>query len=362
MGADPAADPPPTDPAACELGSTAGAAAIIQIHPTLACNLACAHCYSTSGPQRKEALDPDALIALLPDTRIESYDAVGVSGGEPLMYPALPRLLERARALGYFTSVTTNALMLSEARLTELAPFLSLLAISLDGEPDAHDRMRGAPGAFARMKAKLDLVRASGVSFGFIFTLTWSNLHELSWAAAFAAHEGASLLQVHPLEAAGRAAESRLRPPDARELSFGFLEVARLQREYADRLVIQYDVLDRAVVRAAPARAFAGPPPAADAVRDIPLARLLSPIVVQADGRVVPLQYGFDPRFALGRIGEDAFAAMADRYRRGGYHRFLDLARGVWAEVGDAPEHLPFVNWYAAMTRASAREPVGAAI
>lgn len=298
---------------------------------------------------RHETLGIDALLAMLPDARALGFNAIAISGGEPLVYRPLPRLLAAANALGFLTSITTNALLVTEARLAALAPVLSLLAISLDGVPASHDRMRGSSTAFARMKARLGMLRASGVPFGFIFTLTMRNLEELDWVAAFAAAEGASLLQVHPLESAGRAAETCLAPPDERELSFAFLEVARLQRAYADRLVIQFDVLHRPLVRASPARAFADD---AEPVGG-PLAALLSPIVVQTDGWIVPMQYGFNPAHAIGRLGEAPFATLAERYVRDRYPGFRQLAARVWAEIEPAPAHLPFVNWYAAITRGS---------
>ena len=337
------------------MGPTAGAAAVVQIHPTLNCNLACAHCYSTSSPQRREAIDADALIRFLAEARAEGFEAVGISGGEPLVYKRLVCLLEAARALGMATSVTTNGLLLDEARLGAIAPHLTLLAISLDGTPESHDRMRCRAGAFERMRDKLGRVRASGVPFGFIFTLTLANLHELDWAARFAADEGASLLQVHPLEAAGRAAETRLQPPDERELSFAFLEVARLQKRHGDALTIQYDVLDRDAVRCDPSRAFAVPAPDPAALAAAPLAGFLAPIVVQADGWIVPLQYGFSSRYAVGRIGERDFRAQARDWLRTRSGDFLALARDVWDGMAEAPAHLPFVNWYARISAASHR-------
>lgn len=343
------------------LGPTAGAAALVQIHPTLNCNLACAHCYSTSSPQRREALDADRLERFLGEARAAGYEAVGFSGGEPLVYTPLPRILAAAHCLGLVTSVTTNGLLLDERRLGAIAPSLSLLAISLDGTPDSHDRMRGRAGAFESMRRRLGLVRAAGIPFGFIFTLTWSNLGELAWAADFAAAEGASLLQVHPLESAGRAAETGLRPPDNLELSYAFLEVARLQKQHGRRLDIQYDVLDRRAVRCDPGRAFAVAAPAPAELADggalagAPFASRLAPIVVQADGWIVPLQYGFSPRFAIARLDAGDFGEQAARWLQHGYAEFLALARDVWDEMEDAPAHLPFSNWYARISGASHR-------
>jgi Fe-coproporphyrin III synthase len=340
------------------MGPTGDVVNVIQIHPTLRCNLRCRHCYSTSGPEQKGELSVEMLERFLADAADEGYNAIGLSGGEPLTWKPLPRLLASARALGFATSVTSNGLLLSASRLAQLAPHLGLLAISLDGVPESHNRMRNRAHAFEQMRAKLDLVRAAGVPFGFIFTLTLDNLPELDWVAGFACAEGARLLQIHPLEQVGRARDYELQPPDDLELSYGFLEVARLQRQYQGRLTLQYDVADRQLIAREPCRAFAGPAPATDVAGGSPLAALVSPLVVQEDGWVVPVQHGFGAGYAIAHLDLGPFREQAARWKRERYPRFLDLAGQVWADISEAPEHLPFTNWYAAITTASARRPV----
>lgn len=336
---------------------------VVQIHPTLRCNLRCQHCYSASGPELSGGLAIESLERLLAGVAAEGFNAVSVSGGEPLMYGPLPRLLQSARALGLVTSVTTNGLLLTARRLAALAPHLQLLAISVDGEPESHNRLRALPSAFAKMAGKLDAVRKAGIPFGVIFTLTQHNLSELAWVAEFAAGEGARLLQVHPLESVGRAPTYDLTPPDDLELAYAFLEVARLQTRYRDVLSIQFDAADRTQVAQDPGRAFAVSPGASATVAATPLAELVSPLVVQDDGWIVPVQYGFSRRYAVARVDGD-FQTEAARWRARGYAEFLRLTRQVWEEIGAAPAHLPFTNWYAAVTTASVdashgRRPIG---
>jgi MoaA/NifB/PqqE/SkfB family radical SAM enzyme len=337
------------------MGPTGSDVSVIQIHPTRHCNLRCQHCYSTSGPEYSGALEIASLERFLTDARAEGFNAIGCSGGEPLVYRDLPRLLACARGLGFATSVTTNGLLLTTRQVTRLAPHLSLLAISLDGIPESHDRLRALPGAFRKMREKLKAVRDAGMRFGFIFTLTFENLNELDWAAQFAVAEGAALLQIHPLEQVGRARDYELWPPDDLELSCAFIEVARLKKLYGARIALQLDVADRGMIAREPERAFAVPAPDAAALAERPLAALVSPLVVQEDGLIVPIQHGFSPAYAIGRLGGD-FRADAARWKETRYAAFLDLARGVWERMREAPEHLPFTNWYSAITEGSVRE------
>ncbi|MES1179154.1 MAG: radical SAM protein [Myxococcales bacterium] len=336
------------------MGPTGKDVNVIQIHPTRRCNLRCQHCYSSSGPAESAELSVDSLERFLGDAAEEGFNCVGISGGEPLVYRELPRLLSFARGIGLQTSVTTNGLLLDARRLASIAPHVSLLASSLDGTPKSHDRMRGLPGAFERLCARLSEVRAAGLPFGFIFTLTLTNLDELAWIADFTVSQGAQLLQIHPLERAGRAREYELLPPDDLELSYAFIEVARLSKLYRDRLRIQLDVADRLLIARQPWRAFADDEVDPAVLQSLPLAEIVSPLVVQEDGWVVPIQHGFSTGHAIARLGDGPFRARAATWKRERAAHFYAVCRRVWGELRDAPEHLPFTNWYAAVTTGSA--------
>ncbi len=235
-----------------------------------------------------------------------------------------------------------------------MAPHLSLLAVSVDGVPESHDRLRAMDGAFARMRRKLGNVRDAGIPFGIIFTLTLQNLDELAWVAAFAAEEGAGLLQVHPLERVGRARDYALYPADDLELAYSFVEVARLQEQYRGRLTLQFDAADRTLVEREPCRAFAIPTPDPATIEAAPLAALVSLLVLQEDGWIVPVQHGFARHHAIAHLDHGGFRAQAAQWKRERYPAFLELSRRVWDEIRDAPAHLPFTNWYGAITTRSA--------
>jgi len=318
-----------------------GAARILQIHPTLRCNLRCLHCYSSSGPEERAELSVDLLGEAIAAACDEGYTVVSVSGGEPLMYRPLADVLGRAHACGALTTVTTNGMLLTERRLAALAGHLDLLAISLDGPPESHNRMRASEHAFAQMESRLDGLRASGIPFGFIFTLTQRNVHELDWVAAFAAEQGAGLLQIHPLEEVGRAQQLLAGDkPDALESAYAFIEVARLRALYEDRLTVQLDLVHGELLRAEPARAYAnGFDPQA------PLAELVSPLVIETTGRVVPLQFGFASALELGNLHDAPLGELATRWRQAVLPVFSDVCKAAFADA-TMPTDLPLTNWY----------------
>lgn len=327
---------------------------ILQVHPSLLCNLECAHCYSTSGPDRRVGLEPEVLAAGIVQAAGEGYNVVGFSGGEPTLYAGLGELLDTAHANGMSTTVTTNGTTLTKRRVDVLRGRADVLAISLDGTPESHDRIRASPGAFASMTRKLDNVRNAGIPFGFIFTLTQHNVDELDWVAATAVSEGAVLLQVHPLEEVGRAREAMSgQHPDSTEATFAAIEVERLRASLGDRLRIQLDVAEVGAVAQYPDRFFAQDPDACGANHLPGLAHEVSPLVIEADGTVVPLQYGFPRNLAFGNLRDEPLASMAERWMSAQRRRFRASCRMAWREIA-AVDGPAFVNWYAAVARCAA--------
>ena len=331
---------------------------VLQIHPTLRCNLKCPHCYSSSSPEEVGELSLDLLRQTLSDAFSEGYNAVGVSGGEPLMFSSLHGVLEHARALGMVTTVTTNGMLLDQKRLHDLRELVDLIAISLDGVEESHNRMRGNPRAFELMTRRLNDVRDANAKFGFIFTLTMHNLHELEQVASFAVEQGASSIQVHPLEEVGRA-QSLLAnsSPDDLELAYAFLECARIKEMYGEKLKVQFDVADRDLVREFPCRVYADELTNLDELIQRPLADLVSILIVENDGFVVPMQYGFSRAYGLGNLRDDSFRHHAARWKTNVYPSFRQLCRQVFDRMidNDKPD-LPFTNWYGLIMQSSYRD------
>ncbi len=333
----------PERPAAGPTGTS-----VLQVHPTRRCNLRCVHCYSDSGPNQSESLPIDILKTAVTDAAAEGFTTLGVSGGEPLLYEPLADLLAHARSAGMITTVTSNGILLSARRLAEIASYTSLLAISLDGVPQSHNAMRGARHAFEFMAKRLPAVRASGIDFGFIFTLTQHNVHELEWVLQFALEEGAKLLQIHPLEIAGRAADMLPEAhPDAREMAVGYIEAYRAQALAGKRLRVHIDLADAALLGAEPARVFADE--SFEAAADQRLASLVTPLIIEASGLVVPFAYGFPPAYALGNINDDRLTAMSARWVLHCYPSLRRVCRRAFQAITQSAASTPVANWYEAV-------------
>jgi Fe-coproporphyrin III synthase len=278
------------------------------------------------------------------------YRQLAVSGGEPVIYRPLGALLARARELGMVTSVTSNGMLLGPARWDPLAELVDVLAISIDGTPDEHDRIRGRQGAFDRTVANLATVRSSETPFGFIFTLTQHNVDSLDFVVRLAAREGARSVQVHPLTLDGRAAE-RMRGsrPDGIELEAALLGAALLGRELgvavhvdavtAQQLLLHFDAL----VPLRPVRRLVDVAPV---------------LVVDPAGRVIPMTHEISRSLWLGSLFDARLADLAcDWIAAGGGDVLAESCEQTWAELteGRTPHAVYWYDEVAARTRSRVR-------
>lgn len=179
---------------------------VLEIQVTRACGRTCRHCAVRGGPGVVETLPMRLLLAAIDDGSAAGYETLRVSGGEPLAYPGLGMLLERAADVGMERHIETSATELTEEHVGALTGAVDGITIGLDGGPAHHDAMRG-DGAFFDMVANLPMLGSSGIPFGFRFTARQENLGDVPWAARFAADVGASWLIVQRLQPVGRAAE-----------------------------------------------------------------------------------------------------------------------------------------------------------
>jgi radical SAM protein with 4Fe4S-binding SPASM domain len=87
-------------------------------------------------------------------------------GGEPLLHPDIRRVVEELKARGLSVSMVTNGTTLAENADWIVASGLEMLMVSLDGPAEIHDRVRGRPGAFRRLREGLAAVRSARAANG----------------------------------------------------------------------------------------------------------------------------------------------------------------------------------------------------
>ncbi len=136
---------------------------VVVIYPHTRCNCRCAMCdiwKRTSG----ESIEPDRFARYLEDFAGLNVEWVVFSGGEPLMHPQLDVLCSMAKARGLHVTILTTGLLL-ERNAEWIAGTVDDVIVSLDGPPEVHDRIRGIPGAFARIARGVSALRARRAGF-----------------------------------------------------------------------------------------------------------------------------------------------------------------------------------------------------
>lgn len=114
------------------------------------CNFRCPFCHNAPLVEWKEeppapALALDKFRDFL-SRRQGLLDGVCVSGGEPLLHPQLPQLLETIKTLGYLVKVDTNGSF--PHRLQELwkSGLVDYVAMDIKNSPARYGETAGVPG------------------------------------------------------------------------------------------------------------------------------------------------------------------------------------------------------------------------
>jgi len=180
------------------------------------CNLNCLHCYSISADvDFPGELSTAEVFAVMDDLKAFGVPVLILSGGEPLLRPDLFEIAARAKAMGFYTGLSTNGTLIDAGVADRLAATgFDYVGVSLDGLRETHDRFRRRPGAFDASLAGVRLARDRGVKVGLRFTLTEGNARDLPALLALAEAEGVEKFYLSHLNYAGRG--NRNRGDDAR--------------------------------------------------------------------------------------------------------------------------------------------------
>lgn len=167
---------------------------ICNYYLTYRCNARCGFCAiwkDRSVPKDAEAA-PDVVCRNLDDVRRLGVRAVDFTGGEPLLYEGLPRVLRHARKDGIWTTVTTNGIRYGECA-AELAGLVTILQFSLHGpDRETHDASTVTP-SFDRVVAGVETARSLGDRPTLIHTVTDGNIDAVPEVIALARNLGAPL-------------------------------------------------------------------------------------------------------------------------------------------------------------------------
>jgi len=177
------------------------------------CNLTCMHCYSISADVNFPGeLDTAEVMRVMEDLKAFGVPALILSGGEPLLRKDILQIAERAKAMGFYTALSTNGTLIDPPLAQRIHDTgFDYVGISLDGLGATHDKFRRKQGAFAKSLAALRLCRDLGVKVGVRFTLTQDNAADLPGLLELVEDERIDRFYLSHLNYAGRGNVNRKR-------------------------------------------------------------------------------------------------------------------------------------------------------
>ena len=127
-------------------------------------DLACRHCGSRAGRARPDELSTDECLDLIAQMAQLGVKEVSLIGGEAYLRDDWTTLIEAIREQGMMANMTSGgrALTPERARRAKEAGLQSI-SLSIDGDEETHDRLRGATGAYRAVRSSLANMRAAGV-------------------------------------------------------------------------------------------------------------------------------------------------------------------------------------------------------
>jgi radical S-adenosyl methionine domain-containing protein 2 len=109
----------------------------VNYHLIKACNFKCKFCYATFNDIHSKGISKSEQFKLI-DALAKSklFGKINFAGGEPTLIPHLHELIMHAKDLGFTTSVVTNGSRIDMDWIKRVAPYLDILALSVDSVND----------------------------------------------------------------------------------------------------------------------------------------------------------------------------------------------------------------------------------
>jgi MoaA/NifB/PqqE/SkfB family radical SAM enzyme len=282
-------------------------------------------------PSRREQLPLQPVLDAIGECQDLGIGALYLTGGEPLMYRGLKKVLEAAvRVPGLKITVCTNGTLLTPFHAALLRSVNAQVNISIDGEREFHDYFRNFSGAFDATERGVRLIVQAGIPLTIVATISQGNLHSLSKLVEWARSAGAVQFRAQPLLKLGRGIDISNQCLTNNQLNRMLLELSDLANISRTKgLRCSVVGVSRRFLQAHPCGAYVCNGEGCHRR----ISQEIKKLVVREDGTVLPEITNLSHDFALGKIDNGPLSLMVSRYFEDGYARFDQLCRSIYAEV-----------------------------
>lgn len=195
---------------------------------TARCNLACSHCYAARFQKRGE-LSAGEAGEVVRQAAHEGATHLSLCGGEPFLRPDTLALIQQAREVGMTVSAVSNGSFITDRLARFLAATSARITLSLDGDRETHDAVRGQ-GKWEMVVAAAGHLRRHGVGFSTVMALSQVNYQAVPAYLETARELGTEAACLIPVMPTGRAKQGMVLSPGQ------IAESLRKAEETAERL------------------------------------------------------------------------------------------------------------------------------
>lgn len=152
----------------------------VVLEVTESCNFKCEWCYASAKPSDNH-MPKERAFKLLELLHASNIKQITFSGGEPLVYPYIKDVIQKANDLGFVIHMNTNGFLLTKELAKELKELgLSQIQTNIDSvNPAVHDKVRGKQYAFQHAVQALRNATDAGMTAVSQTVLTKNNENEI---------------------------------------------------------------------------------------------------------------------------------------------------------------------------------------
>jgi len=167
------------------------------------CDFNCLHCYASWFRDFPE-LETEECIRIIHEASELGVNHIGFSGGEVFLRRDILRLLEECQEYNIETTIVTNGSLINEQMAKNLYKREVYIYLSIDGDPKAHEMIRGR-GTWKFVKRAVNNLEKAGVDFAVITALCKYNISSLRKVVDFLKKTKAKTHALVPVMPFGRA-------------------------------------------------------------------------------------------------------------------------------------------------------------
>lgn len=165
---------------------------------THACNLRCVHCYANAGNEKiyrgESELNLDEISNLATEAKELGAERVILSGGEAFLRKDWLEIFKIFHELDFSVAFSSNGTLINREIVHKLRRFGNVeFLISLDGDKEKHELMRGVPNSFDRTVKAIQLLQEMKIPVQINCTINKANYSSVPFLTKFSRDKKLSL-------------------------------------------------------------------------------------------------------------------------------------------------------------------------